>query len=330
MTHIILNPGDNYWTASTVLIENGLVIEGPGANACTLIVPSGLDITYTLQQGAPTLKGFTIVKEGQGGTAIKITGNLSPVFQGPKLYDISIVGNNAASDYWDTGIHFVDVWNPILRDVNIKGKNQISPPFSMNVGVKFERTQVLSIDKLDVYHVQTAILQIGSTYGEGFSLCNFNFVGVNIGISILQGGGYVIKNGHINSFLYGILCTGKVQLIIDSVNMYKTHYSTSNYIGLWFTNCYDMKVTNCIVDGGWAAAYLNSGTTYGFVLGLVTHSYFSGNTFSNFRVPSVGIVVGSMSNYNIITDNRSIASGTAVVVNPDAGPNNKLSNNWSF
>lgn len=334
MTQLVFGPGTHVLAQTAFTpAEQPVSIIGAGKSQTTLIAPAGLAIAFDNLDEAPELRGFTLAtQQANAGTAIAITGPVAPtsVAQGPRLADLEIIGDDESQHYWTRGIRLVDVWNPTLRDINVKGKNEQAPPFSMLAGIEFERTQVFDAENIDVYHAQDGILQLGATYGEGVSIRNFNLVGVNRGIDLKQGSGYVIGDGHINAFHRGITIS-KTQITLENLLIYKTHYSTADFVGIYPSTAAQLNIVNVTVDGGWQTAQQNSGATYGFVLGNTHHSRISGCHFSNFRVPSVGIVVGSLSSRNIIADNTAdLTAGPVVVVNPDAGPNNKLANNFAM
>lgn len=329
MTCLTFPEGTTVYAGPTTLAGDGMTISGEGSHRSRIILPAGFDITYSDLKAPPRVEGVTLINANTGGTALKITGPVAATStkQGPLLGDVHVEGDDYTADYWAKGIHLVDVWNPILRGINVKGKDQAQPPFLMATGIEYERTQVFDAEKIDIYHAQDAIKQSGATYGEGASIRDFNLIGVNRGIVMLQGGGYVIGDGHINSYQTGIDLSGKAQLCIDKVLFYKTHLSLANYIGLNINIAQQLKVTNCTVDGGWETAHLCAGTTYGMVLSVVFKSLFGGNLFTNFKTPSAGIVVGYQSRDNTFLANRSDGAGTVVQVNPDAGPNNFQSAN---
>lgn len=313
-------------TTTYALGAQPLTIRGSGSAQTTLVLPAGFDITYTDLCHAPVVQGVTLVTQNaNAGTALKIAGPgaLTSTCQGPRISDVYVRGEDLTLDHWNRGIHLVDVWNPILRDVNIKGLDQPQPPFVMTTGIEYERTQVFDAEKLDVYHAQDAVKQSGVTYGEGASIRDFNLVGVNRGFLMLQGAGYTISDGHINAFQTGIELQGKSQLVIDGVLIYKTHYSSAAFVGILMVSTPQIKIVNSTIDGGWETAHDNSGTTYGIVMSVVSNSHVSGNHCTNFRVPSACIVVGFQSNNNVLTDNLAGAGvGSVVQLNPDRGPNN--------
>jgi hypothetical protein len=329
-THLVFGPGVHTPAQTVFTAADGPVtIQCAGPTQTVLMVPTGFDITYDSEFTAPTIEGCTLATDGQGGTALTITGPLLPssTQHGPRIRDVSIRGELVQSKYFAKGIRLVDVWNPILRDINVKGKDQPVPDFLMLTCVEFERSQVVDIEKLDCYHVQTAVKQLGATYGEGFSLRDFNFVGVKRGIELTFGAGYVIADGHINAFLGCAKLAGKPQIVIDGVLCYKTHTSTSDFVGFHIVGAQQVVITNTRVEGSSAAT--ESGYTTGFVLSNVWLSQLTGNSCTNMKTHyGACIVVGSLSHDNILIGNFSLMSGmVAVRVNPDAGVNNYVSGN---
>lgn len=330
-TYLEFGPGVHVPTQTTFTAADGPVtIRCPAGPAqTTLLLPAGLDITYDSQYTAPVIDGCTLATEGQGGTALTITGPVLPsaTQQGPRITNVSIRGDNVQAKYWTRGIRLVDVWNPVLRDINVKGKDQALPDFLMLTCVEFERSQVVDIEKLDCYHVQTAVKQLGTTYGEGFSLRDFNLVGVKRGIEITYGAGYVIGAGHINAFLGCVKLAGKPQIVIDGVLCYKTHLSTLDFIGFQIVNAQQVVITNTRVEG--SSEPTEAGYTTGFVLSNVWSSQFIGNACTNMKTHyGACIVVGSLSHDNLLLGNLSLVLGmVAVRVNPDAGTGNVLNVN---
>lgn len=318
-------PSQTTFTAA----DQPVTIRCAGSNQTILTLPAGLSITYSDQRYPPAVIGCTLATEAAGGgTALTITGPTLPTatLQGPRVYDVSIRGLVLTEDYWTRGLRFVDVWNPVVRDVNVKGLDQASPPFSMQTAIEFERTQVMDVEKFDAYHVQDAVRQIGTTYGEGLSIRDFNLVGVNRGMDLKQGSGYVVADGHVNSFCRGI-DVSKTQIEFRNLLLYKTHYSTCDYVGIYPNVAQQLKIVNTIIDGGWQTAQQNSGATYGIVMSVTTKSFLSGNLCTNFRVTSACIVVGYQSANNTIIGNRSDGAGTVVQVNGDAGTGNYVTDN---
>lgn len=308
--------------------DQPVTIRCAGSNQTTLLLPQGIDITYDSEFAAPTIEGCTLVTEGQGGTALTITGPVIPTASqhGPRLRDVAIRGENVQTDYWQRGIRLVDVWNPILRDIDVKGKDQPIPDFLMLTCVEFERSQVVDIEKLDCYHAQTAVKQLGSTYGEGFSLRDFNLVGVNRGIELLQGGGYVIADGHINAAERCIYAQGKTQLSVTNNLCYKTHTSTRYFVGFEFYLAQQLHVANNFIQG--SIAETEGNYTAGIVLRHTFNSQFIGNTCDLFKLTYGCIIVGTNTRDNQFVANQSRnGAGTVVQINPGSGSNNLLSLN---
>jgi hypothetical protein len=330
VTELTFPEGTTVYSGLTALVGDGLTIRGEGSHRTTVILPAGFDITFSNAKTPPRIEGVTLLTQGAGcGTALKITGPVlaSSVTRGLAIEDVTISGENWSDDWWTNGIHFVDCWYPTVSAVCIRGRNQTQPPFAMATGIKFERTQTLEVEDLQIFWAQDGIAQVGSTFGEGLGLSNFEIVGVNRGVVLLRGGGNVIADGHINAYQTGIQLDGKTQISIHDNLIYKTHLSTANFVGINAAVGQQINVSNNIIDGGWQPAQQCSGSTYGMVLAIVSKGHFSGNLFTNFKTASAGIVVGFLSQNNTFVANHSDNAGTVVQVNPDAGPDNYLLGN---
>jgi hypothetical protein len=319
-------PAQTTFTAA----DQPVTIRCAGPTQTTLLLPAGgFEFTYDSEFAAPSVDGCTLATDqAGGGTAITVTGPVLPTASqhGPKLRNLVIRGENVQQDYWNKGIRFIDVWNPILRDIIVKGKDQPVPNFLMLTCVEFERSQVVDIEKLDCYHVQTAVKQLGGTFGEGFSLRDFNLVGVNRGIELLQGSGYVIGDGHMNAAERCIYAEGKTQLSVTNIICYKTHLSTRDFVGFEFYNSQQLHVANNFIQG--SVAPTESGRTSGMVLRHTFNSQFIGNTCDLFKLTYGCIIVGTNTRENQFVANQSRnGAGTVVVINPGSGVNNLLSLN---
>lgn len=304
--------------------DQPVTIQCAGPDQTVLIAPGGLSITYDSEFAAPTLDGCTIATDqAAGGTALTITGPLlaTSTQQGPSLTRLSIRGDNVQTHYWTQSIKLVRTWNAIVRDVNVKGLDQPIPPFLMMSCLEMDTSQVVSVERFDCYHAQDGIRQTGATYGEGFSLRMFNLVGVDRGLDLHAGSGYIVGPGHINA---ARRCAdiNKTQIKFDGVLCYKTHTSTADFVGFYPSVASQVLFVDSIVDGGWGTAHLNSGATYGWVLGVTDKSLISGSLCTNFKTPSACIVVGSGSHDNTIVNNRSDGAGPVVQINGDAGTGN--------
>lgn len=318
-------PNQTVFTAS----DQPVTIRCAGPQQTILIVPSGFSITYDSEFKAPTIDGCTIATDqADGGTALTITGPVlaTSTQQGPHLSRLSIRGDNVQTHYWSRGVRLVNVWNPVLRDINGKGLDQATPNFLMLTCVEFEASQVVDIEKLDCYHVQTAVKQIGAVFGEGFSLRDFNFVGVNEGVLLLGGAGYIIADGHMNAADRCVELQGKSQLVIVGLLCYKTHTSTKDFVGILAVNASLLKILYSNFEGSLVAS--ESGLTAGIVFINVFNSTVIGNSCENFKKTSSCIVIGSKSRDNQLLGNQSrTGAGLVLKLNPDAGPTNYRADN---
>lgn len=326
----LIFPAGTFTPAQTTFTaaDQPVTIRCAGADQTTLILPDGLDITYDIEFAAPIIEGCSLVTQGQGGTALTITGPVLPTStqHGPRLRDLSIRGEDVSINYWAKGVRLVDVWNPILRDINVKGLDQVQPPFTMTACMEFERSQVVSVEKFDCYHAEVGVKQLGGTYGEGFSLRDFNLVGVMRGVQLLGAAGYTISDGHINAYERCIDLQGKLQLNVDGLLCYKTHLSQLDFTGIQAIGSSLLKIVNTTIEG--STAVTEGGHTAGMVLIGVFHSQVIGNTCENFKLTYGCIIVGTGSHDNQLVNNQSrTGAGLVVKVNPDAGANNYVFGN---
>lgn len=329
---LVYGPGTHVLTQTVFTpADQPVTIRCPAGPQQTQLVMNagGLDITYDQQLAAPRIEGCSLVTyQIGGGTALTITGPVLPtgVQHGPVIKDIAIRGGEPAVQWWNKGIRLVDVWNPILRDINVNGLYEAGPNFSQATCLEFERSQVVDVEKLDCYHVQKAVKQIGGTFGEGFSLRDFNLVGVNTGVSLKQGAGYVVADGHMNAAFRCLTANGKTELSITDVLCLKTNTSTLDFVGFYLTNGQHLHLDHNTIEG--TLDPVSAGRDAGMVLGNIFYSQITNNACRWFMATYGCIIVGTMSHDNQFIGNQSrTGAGAVVQINGDAGINNEVLGN---
>lgn len=323
---MIFPPGTTVYDGPSVL-PPGECIRGEGSHRTRVILPTGLELSYADPQAPVRVEGVTLLTQApNAGTALKITGPVLPssVARGPQVYDVVVSGENWSAHNWTDGLHLVDCWYPQVTGFCSRGRNSRTTPFAMSSAIKSERTQGLSVEDFLIFWAQDAILQTGNIFGEGILLSDFEIVGVNRGVVLAQGGGHSMHDGHINAYWRAIELS-KVQFSMHDMLLYKTHLSSQDWIGIFAHTCQQLDIHNNRINGDPRA----QGATYGVVAVNVSNSNISGNLFKDFAPgwDRCGIVVGTNSANNTISENRSIGGPGVTRLNPDAGPGNLLLNN---
>jgi len=298
----------------------------------------GFDLTYSTQYNAPKISDLTIqTSYAGGGTAITITESPTAATAndlGAEIISVDIRGSDPATKYWTNGISLVDTWYPVFSNFTIKGKDEAALPFSMASGVSFTRAQGLFAHDFTMQHMEDAVLQVGTTLGEGLNLNTFEIVGVRRGVNMtswvagalaIQG----IQNGHINSYEYGIKLNYVVQPHIAGMLMYKTHISASNYVGVELKNANAARIVNNFISDSTTA----TGTWTGVLLDTANDNVVSNNAFDYAAATSTAINVSTSSARNTISGNSSGNNGSAgintVVIASGAGTSNSVRGNLS-
>jgi len=325
---VVFLPSGTYvlGTKLTVSTAKALKIIGDGSAQTILkwtALDGGLDITYTTESLPPSVVGLSLWNTDlQNSTALKIT--CSPVAtlstnSGFIIDDISIRGSDETANSWDIGIHLIDCWYPKLTSIYIKGQTANSNPFASTAGVKFERVQVFTMSDFAIWHVEIAILQTGITYGEGVRLKDFEIVGVTTGIYLAAYGapGTVISDGHINSYVYGILAENKPQLDIHDMLIYKTHNSTSDWIGIQMANCPNLNISHNDIHGSGSA----TGANYGMLITSTEGGIVADNQIDSFSVEAAGIILGSDTKDMVVHGNLGGYRVYPIIYAPSKFPN---------
>ncbi|KAF0137720.1 MAG: hypothetical protein FD152_254 [Xanthobacteraceae bacterium] len=320
--------------AATLSSKFTLIGAGRGATILQWTNPNGgMVLTYTGQYNAPRIQGvsFHTARAG-GGTALTLT--LRPAARtanalGPIVDDVEFRGHDTKSDYWTDGIHLVDVWYGALSNFTVKGKDETVLPFSMASGVKYTRAQGLFLRAFTMQHVTDAVLQTGTTFGEGLNASEFELVGVKNGFNLsswtsgalaIQG----IQNGHINAYARGITTKYIVQGNFSSLLIYKTGLSTSNFIGIeWLIGASNNRaIGNHIEDnpsatGAWTGILVGSNAAFNTVVGNACDYAVMANVAC--------IALGTNATNNVIIGNVAGSTGAAIDTDSKA-PQTLLSN----
>jgi hypothetical protein len=325
----------------TGVVDAGINIAGEGSSVTRLIWDAdstgrGLDLAYTDVRRPPQVSGMSLqTKARAAGTALKITGPQarSVTYKGPMITDMTFGGVTPGTHCWDIGAEFDTCWYVAMTDFSVKGLDSTTEPFVQTAGVKLTGCQVCFFDRFTVFHVATGLVEAagkGPTHGEGFSFGNFEIVGVSTGISLGGEGvapGTNIGPGHINAYTRGLVLDKRYQTAVHDLLVYKTHLSTSNFVGVAMNDCDSCNVHNNTIQGSAFA----KGDTHGIQLSgeLCSGNQIAHNTFANFAGSSrVGITVGSGSSKNLVIGN-TCSDGTVqplVLVSPDA-KNNTIGDN---
>jgi hypothetical protein len=313
-----------------------VTIEGEGSEASALSwtnASGGFSLTYDTQTHAPIVRGVSLLTtQAGGGTALLITGPvLATAYSlGAYVDDVTIRGSAPATQYWTDGLHFVDCWNPVVENLTVKGKDESAKPTAMLSAIKYTRTQFPNIRSLIIQHVVDGLLQVGTTFGEGLNLSDFEMVGVDTGCNLTSWtSGSVaiagISNGHINAFSKGLNLKNIVQGSYEGLTLYKVTGSAENFTGVNMVNCHDSKVDVGVFGVGTG---LTSGGMAGISLTGTEHSKISAR-FDWWEGAGFGVVLGTDAGNNLIDDVVAGDQGSAincVLFNSDAGANNTVAN----
>ena len=326
-----------YFPAGTYVLSNQIAVTsaksikiyGAGIDLTTLVWTTaatsggGLSITYTDVEFPPTIQDLSLhTRASIVGTALSITGtnSASVTRLGAIVSNISIQGENTATQCWDIGINFILCWYSTTCLISIKGKDEAVLPFSMTTGIKLTSCQVAMIDRFVIFHttyaVQNAITS-GITRDEGHAFSNFELVGVQVGFDLTNqanAAGTNIGPGHINSYQYGLNLANRYQTSIHDLLLYKTNLSTSDYTGINLINC----DANIIHDNDFNGASAATGAMYGIVITTTTagnRNNIHDNTFQSFYGTGlVGIVMGLGASKTLIHHNICDSTLAAIIV----------------
>ena len=325
----------------TKSMTKAVTIRGQGRGVSTLLWTNssgGFDLTFSTQYNAPKIYELTILTSyAGGGTAITITESPASASSndiGPEVTSVDIRGSDTATKYWTNGISLVDVWYPVLSNFAIKGKDETVLPFSMASGVSYTRSQVLFMHHFSMQHMEDAVLQVGTTFGEGLNMTAFELVGVRRGVNMTSwvAGAVAIdgfSNGHINSYEYGIKANYVHQANFSGMLIYKTHISASNYVGVEITNAEGWRIADSFISDSPTA----TGTYTGVSLVTANENTVSNNSFNYSPATSTAISIGTSSARNTVSGNTSGVGGGAslntVVIASGAGAGNSVRGNLS-
>jgi hypothetical protein len=284
-----------------------------------------------------TQSGTHTVLSG-GGTALTIQGPVLSTSQvaGVDVEDVEIAGTGNA--YWTGGVYLLDCWYPSIRRFAYRGSASDAGltvlPFHSSFGVKYERTEALYMRDFTMFWAEDAVLQAGTTFGEGLDLMQFEIVAVRRGVNAtswtsgavaIQG----IQNGHINAYEKAISLAYVVQPHLGGLLLYKTNLSHVAYVGINLVATANARIVDTHFNDDPSA----TGTYTGIVLsGTSINSTIRGNTFDNAAAASTAIVLGTGAANNIIADNIGGGQGAAVntvELDSDAGAGNVIERNIS-
>lgn len=323
----------------SLTFNNQISIAGSGSESTILswsITDGGLNLSYTTLSSAINLKGLSLYTSViNGGTALKITGTSvsNSNIPGSIINDIKIRGNNVSTQFWNTGVSFVDCWYPSVQKLSFNGKLEAVLPFSSSIGIEFNRTTGLYIVDSFISDVDVGIIQSGASRGDELSIGNHvEIKNVRVGINTLGPviSGQSILGITIESFERGIKFSNSVNIEILGSKFYKSIQSVLNYVGIEIGgSSKNVRINGCYFEdsqsgtGLWNPILLNSNSSSNSIVG---------NTFDKASQTSVGIILGTGTNNNFINGNMSGNSGAPInliQIDSDSGLNNTVIGNRS-
>ena len=290
----------------------------------------GLSITYTTSKLAPTVSNlFFRTSYAGGGTGLTITAPVAASFTtiGALVENVCISGDSTPSEYWLKCLHLENCWYPVVRRFSAKG-HDATVTFLCLTGIEHKNCQVLLLHDFTIIHCGTAILQSGSTGGEGFIIRHGEIVGADYGMimtSVSDLSGTAIHDMHINTNYRGIQITNRSCIAIHDCLFYKTQFSTLAYQAVELVACRLMKVHNNTISGTGA-----SGGIIGVTISGATSTYnvIRDNTFSNMEAATAyAILVTTSADHNYIYNNIAVDNTTQCVLVGGAATATRLANN---
>ncbi|MCK1322160.1 hypothetical protein IVA94_14915 [Bradyrhizobium sp. 156] len=316
---LYIPPGDYIIDALlAVSVSNRLVIFGAGRGTSRLIWTNsngGLSATYSDERRAPYVGHLSfLTKFNGGGAALSIISPIiaSSFIESAVLDHLEIAGYDVSTNYWANGIVLTNCWYPHIQSPTIKGKGEVTPPFSMGGGIVASSCQGVRIRDFTAQHMQNAYATVGLTHGEGLSIIGGELVGVYYGINhscVGATAGSHIANIHINAYFRCVLLNNILDMNVHDCLFYKTHISTENWQGIEMDACYHCTIhDNQIACPGVPTS--GAGTHAGIVLTSCHDNKVHANQFAQWPSGGPGISITTGCDRNDVFDNSKPFSDT--------------------
>ena len=315
-----------------------LVFEGESLIASRLVFDSdatgGIKITYTSPLLPPTVGKLTLQTEAAGGGVginIIAPAQATPLWMGPRVYEVAVWGVQILTDYWDTHIRIENAWYPVVEDFMFAGRNDSVSSgiggrfFASAVGIHFHNVQAGNVlGKMVASLVETGFLHTGNTNGEGLIFApDGEMISVRDGLVLSNGGGSRIDGFHLSTLRYGIHSVSHSLLDITGILFLKSNISTDNYVAIYA----DVSVSFNIHHNYFWGLYGGTGTNFGVVLAGSSDCNIESNWGRDVPAGYTLVTIGSASANNTVSNNRVPSDCFSAVIASDAGTGNILSDN---
>ena len=327
--------GDWEVTQKIIINTTGKVIVRGHGRLTWTCPDGGIDITYNDIHRAPEVVGLTLQTAcmSGAGNSLVITAPVvaSGTDDGPLISNVNMRGFDTGFHTWDNGLKLVNCWNPIIDAFTFKGQDDATSPFIAGAGIILDRCQVPHLNNIFIWHCENAVIQLGDSFGEGFRLEGFEFVGVTNGINLYSssaGNGSYIGAGHINAYARGIVMANRPWMTISKCLIIKTHVSNMNWVGIEALNCSRITIEGNQIYGQVGATGPNTGI---FIYGPSTeYGLLVGNRIGDFPQIGQGIFYAIGAHHNVIMNNIGfwLAGGAIVCAGKDAGAGNVETGNY--
>lgn len=315
-------PSGKYLIASVIAATflRDTRIAGAGAGLSRFVCNPGARFDFTVAPnlaqvdaaGAPLfqqhrlmVEGLSFITRGDGGDdALTVTYPFSQSItdRGFIARNLQFRGEDQATQCWRRGIKGVRLWNPLISDVNFKGRQENVYPFTSQAGVELVEPQAPRIFDYNCYHAEAALHVHGDRYCEGLNVSHFEWVGVRRGIVLggtpVKAAGTTIHHGHVNAYERGVVASNVRMLNISDILFLKAPW-TGYWQGVEVLNSEGLSIHHNRFRG-------NPGSPGGndcVSLGASFRCSMSNNDGGDFASPGAICVMYGGSNHNDAFDN---------------------------
>lgn len=276
---ILVPPGDyHFHDGVSIDTPHRITFNGEVLDGCNLHfhgTTGGLKVEYLDYTKPTAVQNLNFITHSNGGgTALHLKGpNLPTATEGGlQVVNVDVRGVTPGVEYFKWGIHCENAWHPYIFRPDIQGRNpgetdpQAANPlvrtFLADGGLKFTDCQAPQVRDPIMLHLDTGIKADGSVHGEGLNATGGELIGVGVGIDWSIG---VYKpciylgQMHINAYRTGVNLTNVGQFATNSLHVYKTQLSRSNWSAMQLSNCHDNDISlkaynpGCPLDTGGSA-----------------------------------------------------------------------------
>lgn len=303
------------------ITSKSLSINGAGNNNSIVIFTgsNGFVASTGSNTRTVTIRDMKITTNNNGGyTAIQLQAPASASTSFRQfLVDNVVIMGTVTTNYWTTGIQFIDAWDSTVSNVHIRGYELL-----MANGIQYNATAGYSstdnyISNSYIFFADTGIkVNQGS---EGIHINDNTIVYVNQGIwwnmtsalPMLN-----VQNTHIAAFKKGIYAVNVAQASLIGNLIYKRGDSSQNFVGIELVNANTNRIIgNQVTNQG------TGGTAVGIYLNNSGWNTVGGNTFGN-QEPMISLA--NNSGLNTVYGNTGIKISNVII---DNGTGNVVTGN---